>query len=174
MKPLTLKALFGRLNWYVFGLTRNMTSSEIHEQLMECYSIWKETDSLYSEMARKSGLSDTAYWVLYSIWLFGSKCTQKDICEQWSFSKQTVNTALRNLERKGFISLVQVESDKRSKYVVLTEEGKRFASKYIKIILQIEEITLHKMSDAERDAMIRSSRRYLELFREEINNFYLA
>ncbi len=147
-----------------------MINNKIHEQLMECSSIRKETGALYGEMAKKSGLSGAAYWVLYYIWLLDGVCTQKDICKQWSFSKQTVNTALKSLERKALISVVRVESDRRSKRIMLTEDGERFSSKYIKIARQTEKIALQKMSDAERDAMIQGSRRYLELFKEEMNN----
>lgn len=145
-----------------------INNNKIHDQWLECYSIWKETDAIYSELARRSGLSDSAYWILYSAYVMQGECTQKSICDQWAMSKQTVNSALKDLEKKGIITLELAEADRRSKYVVLTDYGMEFVSEKIGIIFHVEKRTMQRMSDEERTAMIESSRRYLELFQEEV------
>lgn len=142
-------------------------NSEIHKQLREWYSIWKETDAIYSQLAKRSGLSDSAYWILYMVYEMEGKCTQKSICKQWAMSKQTVNSALKDLEKRAYITLESVTNDRRSKHIILTDIGRKFAQENIGIVFDFEKRTLQKMSDAERTAMIESSRRYLELFREE-------
>jgi DNA-binding MarR family transcriptional regulator len=139
----------------------------VHEQLSEYLSVWKETDAMYNRLAKLSGVSETAFWILYCIRQFGENITQRDIREQWSISKQTVNSALKELENKHIISLSESKDDKRSKRISLTEEGCRFSEKHIDIVCKAEETAFGKMSDLERDAMLRSARRYLDLFKDE-------
>ena len=147
-------------------------NKKAHEQLIEFYSVLKEIDSLYSKYAIQSGLSESAYWVMYTIRQIEGECTQKSICEQWSFSKQTINSSLKILEKQGLITLEASSHDKRSKQIILTQAGDTFAKEHIDIIFEMEENTFDKMSHVERTAMIESNRRYLELFRTEMNNFY--
>ncbi len=147
-----------------------MSDEKIRRQLREFNAIFKETDAIYSRFAKRSGLSDCAFWLLYSVREADENCTQKEICGQWAMNKQTVNSALKVLEKRGFITLVPSETDKRSRYIVLTEQGERFALENIDIIFQLEQLTLQKMTDTERDAMIEINRRYYKLFEAETRN----
>jgi DNA-binding MarR family transcriptional regulator len=144
----------------------------IHEHISEYLSIWKETDAQYNRIAKLSGVSDTAFWLLYCIWQFGENLTQRDIREQWSISKQTVNSALKELEKKHIISLCKSEGDKRSKLISLTEEGYEFAEKYLGAVCKAEEAAFEKMSDSERDAMLHCAQRYLDLFKAESDRIF--
>lgn len=139
----------------------------LHDELLEFYSIWKETDAIYRKLAKRSNLSESGYWVFYAVYENKGHCTQKDICDQWSLSKQTVNSALKELEKKGCITLEVSESDRRSKYIVLTNSGRELAGTIIDTIFKLEESTWMKMDEAERTAMLQSSRKYLEIFRKE-------
>jgi DNA-binding MarR family transcriptional regulator len=140
---------------------------DIHKQLADYYAIWKETDALYGQFAKKSGISVTAFWILYDMKQTPENSTQKSICEHWSISKQTVNSALKELEKKGFITLAEMENDRRTKRIELTKAGNRCTKKYIDTVYEAEKLTFLKMSDSEREAMIRGSKRYLEIFKEE-------
>jgi len=148
-----------------------MNHQEIRQQLYEFNASYKETNRLYSELAKKSGLSDCAFWLMYSIREADGKCTQKDLCNQWIMSKQTVNSALKGLERNGYITLTSSESDKRSKYITLTDKGAEYAHENIDIVFELEELTFQKLSVTERTAMIETNRKYQELFRAEVERF---
>ncbi len=139
----------------------------LHDQLYEFNSLWKETDAIYRKLASQSNLSDSSYWVLYALYESDDYCSQKNICDQWSMSKQTVNSALQELIKKRLIFLEISTSDHRSKRIVLTESGRIFASKIFDIIFQLEESTLMEMSDADRIAMLQSLRNFLKIFREK-------
>lgn len=132
---------------------------------------FKETDAVYSKFARQSGLSECAFWLLYSIREADGKCTQREICGQWTMSKQTVNSALKGLEKNGYIVLMSSEADKRSKYIALTDKGVQFARENIDIIFKLEQNALKKMSSTERTAMIESNRKYQKLFQSETERF---
>lgn len=148
-----------------------MTHEEIRLLLREYNAIYKETDAIYSDFAKRSGLSDCAFWLMYTIYEADGKCTQKDISGQWILSKQTVNSALKGLEKNGYITLTLSGTNKRSKYITLSDKGKAFAHENISIVFEAEQLALQKMSDAERAVMIKINRKYQELLREEAKRF---
>lgn len=69
--------------------------------------------------------------------------------------------------KKEYIVLITEDSDRRSKNIELTDLGQKFADENIKTVFQMEERSLQNMSVSEIEAMIRTSRRFLELIREE-------
>ncbi len=141
--------------------------NKLHTQLQEYYSIWKQTDAIYKKLARRSKLSESGYWVLYAIYEMSNHCTQKDICDQWSMSKQTVNSALKEIEKNGFIILKESENDRRSKIIEITQSGYNFSCEFIETVFQAEEQTWKRMTKEERAGMLQYSKKYLDLFKEE-------
>lgn len=148
-----------------------MNNQKIRNQLRELNTIYKETDAIYGEFAKQSGLPDCAFWLMYSIYEAKGRCTQKEIRDQWTLSKQTVNSALKGLGENGYITLASTETDKRSKYIALTEKGVEFARENIDIVFEAERRALQKMTCMERDAMLESTRKYQTLFRDEMEYF---
>lgn len=144
---------------------------KFRQQLREFNVIHKETDAVYSEMAKKSGLSDCAFWLMYSLREADEAITQKDLCSQWIMSKQTVNSALKGLVKSGYIALTSSQSDKRSKYVSLTEKGAEFAREHVDVVFGMEQAAFQKMSDVERTALIESNRAYQKLLQAEVARF---
>ena len=94
-----------------------MEYDQTRMQLHIYNAIYKETDAVYSGFAKRSGLSDCAFWLLYSIRDSEDTCRQKDLCGQWTMSKQTVNSALKGLEKQGFIVLEPDVDDGKSKRI---------------------------------------------------------
>ena len=94
--------------------------------------LYRESDKLYYEIARNCGLSETAYWILYALEVSGGSVTQRQIAEHFSYSKQTVNSALKTLEARGLVTLVPSDGDRRSKLVSLSEAGRAFADERIR------------------------------------------
>lgn len=62
--------------------------------------IYKEMDETYHLYAKQHGLSDANLWLLYSLYE-SEALTQKEICSVWHYSPQTINSALKNLEKQG-------------------------------------------------------------------------
>ncbi len=146
-------------------------NEEIRQQLRDFNTVMKEADAIYGELAKQSGLSDCAFWLMYSIREADGNCTQKELCDQWVLSKQTVNSALKGLVKNGYITLTSSETDKRSKYIALTAKGVKFAQERIDLVFKLEELAFQKLSVKERTAMIEISRKYQELFRAEAERF---
>jgi DNA-binding MarR family transcriptional regulator len=148
-----------------------MSNEKIRQQLRNFNTVIKETDAVYGELAKQSGLSGCAFWLMYSLREADGKCTQKELCDQWVISKQTVNSALKGLEKSGYVSLISSETDKRNKYITLTDKGILFARKNIDIVFELEELAFNKMSVAERAAIIEISQKYQKLLRSETERF---
>ena len=67
-----------------------------------------EIDGAYHEASLKLGMSDSVSKILYTICNAGGSCLLNDICKQTGLSKQTVNSAIRNLEADEIIYLKAV------------------------------------------------------------------
>ena len=53
----------------------------------------RDWDDLYHSLSLKMGMSDSTFIILYTIAELGDGCSQKEICEQVSISKQTINSS---------------------------------------------------------------------------------
>ena len=83
-----------------------------------------EITSLYHEAAVKIGVSDTVLDILYVLCEQEGQCLQSDIFRLTGISRQTINSAIRKLERDGLAYLKQGEG--RNTLVCLTEKGRDF------------------------------------------------
>ncbi len=143
-------------------------SKTIREELKEFNTVIKEIDAVYGEMAKHSGLTDSAFWALYYLGQMEGDRTQKAICEQWALSKQTVNNAIRDLQKAGYICLAESATDKRSKQILLTEKGQRFSAEHIGNIFCIEAAVFAGMTQSERSTLVKINQKYLKLLRQEM------
>lgn len=133
------------------------------------YSSWRAYDAAYDAWGAKFGLSYTELLILYSFReAGGGGCTQSDICRQWYMPKQTVNSALKLLERQGYVALSSSKADRRSKTAALTEAGRDLAERAIGELKRAEERAAVRMGEEEFRAMVRYAERFVELLRADI------
>lgn len=120
-----------------------------------------EIDGAYHEIARKLGVSDSVSKILYTICDTdpGDRCPLHEICRQTGLSKQTVNSALRGLEREGLVYLRAV--DGKAKEVCLTDAGKAFAEKTARRVIQMENDILEDWTPEELEFYLKLTERYL-------------
>ena len=123
--------------------------------------IYKEMDIVYHNYAKNCGLSDMAYWILYSMAEAEEVFTQRDFCRDWFFAPQTVNSALKDLEKRDIIYLEPVPGNKRNKWIRLSENGKRFMEKTIIPIINAKCESLESLSDGECECMLSVTRKYV-------------
>ncbi len=86
----------------------------IPTQLTAFNKIHKEMDIVYHNYAKDFGLSDTAFWILYSVSEQNGSFTQRELCNDWSFTPQTVNSALKELEKRNIITLESVPGNRKT------------------------------------------------------------
>lgn len=95
----------------------------------------QETDAVYHDMAQHWGLSDSVMGVLYTLCDAGGRCSVREVCRLGGMSKQTVNSALRRMEREG---LIYLEAAGRGKDVCLTEAGEGLACRTALRVIQAD------------------------------------
>ena len=126
-------------------------------------------DAVYHAYAKQTGLSDAAFWLLYSLYKRGAPGTQKDLCNLWFFSPQTINSALKALEQKGLLTLQARPGSRKAKLVVLTGEGQTFVERYIEPAVRAEEASWQRMAPEERQTLLALTRAHTELLEQEVN-----
>lgn len=98
---------------------------EIHRINYLC----SEIDGVYHRASVKMGISDSVSVILYTLLDAGNECMLSDIYKLSGTSKQTINSAIRGLEKEGIVYLEQC--DGRSKKVVLTQSGQEYVQQTV-------------------------------------------
>lgn len=130
----------------------------------------RKMDGLYHDYARRVGLSDAAMWLLYSLCAQECPCTQRDLCETWFYAPQTINTALKSLAEKGFVSLELAPRSRKNKQIYLTEAGKALVEEKIIPLIQAEERSFERLGTEERAQLLAITQRHIALLAEEIDS----
>lgn len=140
------------------------------DYLAEFDRLYKEIDKIYHTYAKDSGFSDAHLWLLYSLYENGNSLfTQREICSAWHYPPQTVNSALKALEKQELVTLEAVSGNRKNKAVVLTAKGRETAERVILPLMRAEKRAFRGMSCSERDALISLTSKYVSLLRGEVS-----
>ena len=128
----------------------------------------KEINSLYHTAAIKSGIPDgeVAIWSL----LLGSEqeYSQQDLSETLFLSKQTVNSIISKLIRKGFVTLKHCPGSRNRKVVRLTDAGFVFGLDHVMWIFAAEQRAMESVDLQELQASLSMLDKFILKFRKEI------
>lgn len=136
------------------------------DRLHRINGIFAEMDALYHQAALRLGLSDSALRVLYALYDDGGSCALTAVCRQSGLSKQTVNSALRKLEREGTIYLERAGG--REKRACLTAAGEALAQRTVARLYAAESAAFSDWPEEEICAHIRYLESYLDAFRTQV------
>ena len=129
----------------------------------------KRMNVIYHDYAKAAGISDAAFWLLYSLYEKGAPCTQTELCEVWFFTRQTINSALKSLEKQGLITLDFAPNSRKNKQFFFTEAGEQLVKDKIIPLVQAEEQSFLRLDEQERDALLAITQKHLNILEEEIN-----
>lgn len=141
----------------------------IPTQLTAFNKIHKEMDIVYHNYAKDFGLSDTAFWILYSVSEHNGSFTQRELCNDWSFTPQTVNSALKELEKRNIITLESVPGNRKNKWIKFTEQGKALAYRSVIPLMQAEYDSFAALNEEERELLLSTTQKHISILRNEIN-----
>ena len=99
----------------------------------------KRYDALYRGVASRFGMPDCAMWVLYFLIASDETLTQQDLIERMMFPKQTINSAVMGLAKKGLLELRMIPGTRNRKRILLTESGVALAHDTVERMRQAEE-----------------------------------
>lgn len=96
-------------------------------------------DQLYYRAVRRLGVKSNTFVLLYAL-ADGRRYTQKQICDEWSIPRTTLNTVVQECKEHGYLELLPTGG--KEKDLRLTETGKRWATTILTPIFQAEERAL--------------------------------
>jgi len=139
----------------------------LKEQMFEINQIFHENDSIYHDIALSCGIPDKLYWILYILYYSDAPISQSELCSEWFYSKQTVNSTVSAMVRKGWAILETVPGTRNRKNIVLTESGREFCTRVIGETQEIERAAFSRIADEDRRLFLSLFRTYNQYMREE-------
>ena len=142
---------------------------EIKKQINTINQKINELSSLYRTAAIKSGISDGEISI-WSILLYSQEeYSQQDLANMLFLPKQTVNSIISNLVRKGLVFLEHIPGTRNRKVVRLTEDGREYGRIRIMWIFRAEETAMEETEPKEMQAYIFMLEKYICRLKEEID-----
>lgn len=145
-----------------------MSRQLMSKRLVEYNSMIMEHENLYRQIARRFGLSECAFWILYSLREANAPLTQSALCYALSQPKQTINSALKKMEEYGYIELIFGE-DRRKKQIHLTEKGEVLARETVDKVIILENRTFDTFTDEEQKLFLRLFHKYTDNLKENLS-----
>ena len=141
----------------------------INGPLAEYNQLYKEMDEIYHLYAKKHGVSDTALWLMYSLYLNDAENTQSEICSAWHYPPQTINSALKRMEKQGLILLDAVPGNQKNKLIKLSEKGREIIEKAIAPLVEAEQKAFQGLKTKEKAALFALTRKYTQLLKSQMD-----
>lgn len=139
---------------------------ELYAALERMNQSYRESNGIYHEIAVVLHLTDTMFYTFYALAEDYRPLDQHRLCTDWNLPKQTVNSAVANLVQKG---LVYLEPGKgHSKYIRLSEAGRKIIREKIEPIRRAECRALQQMTPEERRYLVALTDRYIGLLHMEM------
>lgn len=138
------------------------------ELLTRYNTLYKENNEIYRIAAKTLGLSECAFWILYTL-REEEGLIQSELCHALCLPKQTIHSALKKLESDGFI-VFSNGKDRRAKYLSLTQKGTMLAEETVDRVMQTEINAFTGFTDQEQQEFIRLFQKYTELLKEGMVN----
>lgn len=145
---------------------------KIDKQIQMFDTLYKVQDNFYRKAAQWAGLSDAAFWILYRLCTVQDILSQSDLCKEWCFSKQTINSAVAKLIALDYIVLTNVMGGGTKKQLKITENGKIICEKYITPILEAERKSYAVLTDEERNLWIQLMKKQLDALYNEAEELW--
>lgn len=130
----------------------------------------QEIDRLYEAYAKSRGMTYLSMTVLEAIYSSPDSCTQKQICEQTHYPKQSVNLIIKAFWQEGLVRLEELPEDRRNKRVVLTEKGQTYADRMVGTLWSIDEEASAQLTCQQQEQLLMMMERYLFTYRQGIQN----
>lgn len=131
-----------------------------------------EINALYHEAAVKMGISDSVMNILYVICEKGDQCLQSEISKLTGISRQTINSAIRKLEKDEIVYLQQGRG--RNTVVCLTEKGKNFSAEKIIPLFEIENKIWNEWTEEEQRQYLMLTKKYRDALKKYLDTSFFS
>ncbi len=136
---------------------------DIKKEAKRLDGIWQNIDSVYEYYAKQLGLNSTTLYLLHILHT-SEPCTQKQICDIMMLPKQTVNTIVRDYQKKGLLETAQSPGDRRQKHIRLTGQGREYCKQILPPVEEAEAYAMAQFTEEERSMMFALMEKYSKSF----------
>lgn len=143
-------------------------TNNARKKLYEFNNALKSVDESYKNIAKRSGLSEAAFWTLYTLRMEPGNVTQSDVCNVLYQPKQTINSALKKLESEGYIILTPAGA--HTKNISFTKSEIKLCEQTVDKVIGAECATFEEMTDNEAENLIALQKTYSILLKNKLNN----
>ena len=138
------------------------------KNLMYYNQLDSKIDRIYHDYLSVSGFSLTTMWILYSAYTSERTPTQSEICETWRCSPQTINSALKVLEKKEIVQLNFAAGNRKNKYIHLTDRGMELCEQLVEPLIEAENLAFSVLTVEEQENLIALFQKYSDALDNEI------
>lgn len=146
-----------------------ITTIKSDEKLRHINSMLSEISNIYQKLLLCKNVPESVFIVMSSLLELGEGCLQKDIAEKSYINKKTVNSTIKKLQKEEYIEL------KAGKYpnmhIYLTDKGSKYMKENIIPIIELENNVLKNMPEKEFEILVDSYKKYIDNFREHVEEF---
>lgn len=114
----------------------------------------KKIGEYHHRIAAQIGIPDSVMWTLYCLFEEDAIHTQNSVALKMGVPKQTVNSAVGWLLKKGYIHMKQLPVARNNKQILLTQQGKTFCERCIAPIVRAEENAFERLSKEEQETYL--------------------
>ncbi len=139
----------------------------ISQNMKRCNHLQVDIEAVYHDAALKFGLADSVQIILYTACYLGDSCPLSEVVKISGISKQTINSALRNMEAQGLVELTSATP--KTKNVSLTEKGKELAERTVIRLMKAEDEVFSEWSDEDVQKYLELNERFLMGLRERVS-----
>ena len=129
----------------------------------------KELVGVYRDAVKCLDISESEFWVWYTLVAMEGDFTQQDICALWSLPKQTVNTVIAHMRLRRLATLEAIPRTRNRKIIRLTAEGRKHGEKLVEPISRAEERTFSRVQPEELKLVTDAFGKYINMIREEMD-----
>lgn len=141
-------------------------------KMAEYDRLQKKFGEIYHDYAKRCGIADSVLWILYSIKEGEGARTQKELCDEWYFSKQTINSALKQMEGQGLLRLETTGGNRKNKRIRLTDKGETLAEQTVLPLMKAENRAMAEFGEEKWTVFLDLTKRYILGIWEEIEKIH--
>ena len=145
--------------------------SNVEEERNRYNKIYCQYNKLYHDIAIKSEFTDTTLWIFYAIYKSSLPLNQNDLATYIGIPKQTVNSAVKQLEMQGYLKLIKKQNKRNCKIIELTQKGIDKCEETVAHLIRAERNSFSKLTNEERKMFVDMYEKKFNIFNEELNEF---
>ena len=145
---------------------------DLRQYLEALNQIYELIDDIYGSYAGSFGITDAELCVLYALSEHDGDYLQTDICRGWHYSLQTIHTTIKNMEKKGLITLVCQPGNKKNKYIHLTDAGAKLVEEIILPLNKAEISAFSTLTEEEQSLLLPLLQKQANALKAEVEKIH--